>query len=88
MRDVMSGLMKLDEAQRKNAENGYEIGEIARIEIGFVLVNHHSSLGGPAWFSDVRPTLDAALKSAREWWQDASHRREVIIRRSLLYSGA
>jgi hypothetical protein len=91
-RIAASGRAGLLEAQRRNRQDGYLVGEIMTTAlraaprasgIGYTLVNAALGLGGPTWLTEPAPTYAEALHRTEAWWRQDQQRREVIVPRRL-----
>ena len=77
-----TGRISRSEAQRQNAEEGFQLGELMHHSIrGWAVLNGMPSAGAPGWFTLFTGTRHDALAAAEGWHGEDAERREVIERR-------
>lgn len=82
IRDVEAGKLDLIEAQRMNAAEGFQKGELIHSAMrGWAVVNRMQSLGGPGWYTPFSESRDTAMIAASAWYGEDPERREVIALR-------
>lgn len=88
IRQVEVGKMDLIEAQRMNAEDGFQKGELVQSAMrGWAVINRMQSLGGPGWFTPFSQSVKVAMIAAEAWYNEDRERREVIILKKVLQNG-